>query len=566
VGGVAERGRPMSAAPDLNPKLARWTAPEVPKELRGMQLWHSLGLGPQLQNADELKRPVTRVEGSIQLLSEWSTRPLATEGDNKLQHLMKLNPSLRLGAIPSAPPGTPEYGVIDFDGEDAEYTRRGKEIVERKVGRKLCWRVRDGTKGQMAIFRAIGGAGSLGKLGIKDRRPKPRDRKGNGVDILLRGSQVVLDGAVLDRYANNELRRYRWPDGYPLASERPEVGPHLLAEIVDELREAAIECGWKLDEAEPIGMAASKPVERLSRELLNRHQYLNQLALDNIAKWAPDLFPGGAESADGYAIWPEAMGRDGICEERLSIHRNGIQDFGQEWEKRVGYTPIALIQAFFRKEADGSFVLVDEFDDKGAPIGGTVTEEEAVAHLCERLEVDWEAEIAKDRELADQAVQDLGNTPLTAADIEVMAKYGGGDPRGTPFFPHAVDTATAKRIALQFSDELERWGEAADFVEDFLCDEQVSVLYGESNIGKTFIALDLALHVSLGWSWHGRQVDRGGVVYIAGEGAIGAKRRYAAFREHYGREKTGGGLDRSGPPRSRFPRRGQYCWPDFRDQ
>jgi KaiC/GvpD/RAD55 family RecA-like ATPase len=103
----------------------------------------------------------------------------------------------------------------------------------------------------------------------------------------------------------------------------------------------------------------------------------------------------------------------------------------------------------------------------------------------------------------------------------------------------AQEPAT-KRIPLQFSDELEQYSEPCDFVENLLCDQQLSVLYGEPNIGKTFLAIDLALHVSLGWPWQGLEVDRGGVVFIAGEGASGARQRYKAFRQHHGREKTAG--------------------------
>jgi hypothetical protein len=44
--------------------------------------------------------------------------------------------------------------------------------------------------------------------------------------------------------------------------------------------------------------------------------------------------------------------------------------------------------------------------------------------------------------------------------------------------------------------------------------------------------------VALGWSWHGRDVERGGVVYIAMEGAAGLRQRIAAFRQELGTEET----------------------------
>lgn len=61
--------------------------------------------------------------------------------------------------------------------------------------------------------------------------------------------------------------------------------------------------------------------------------------------------------------------------------------------------------------------------------------------------------------------------------------------------------------------------------------DAVSVLFGESNTGKTFLALDLALHVASGKSWRGARVRRSGVLYIAAEGAGGLANRLAAIKE-----------------------------------
>jgi hypothetical protein len=59
------------------------------------------------------------------------------------------------------------------------------------------------------------------------------------------------------------------------------------------------------------------------------------------------------------------------------------------------------------------------------------------------------------------------------------------------------------------------------------------VIYGESNSGKTFWILDLALAVAAGRPWRGRRTMRGLVIYIAGEGASSVSARVAAYkREH----------------------------------
>lgn len=60
----------------------------------------------------------------------------------------------------------------------------------------------------------------------------------------------------------------------------------------------------------------------------------------------------------------------------------------------------------------------------------------------------------------------------------------------------------------------------------------LSVLYGESNVGKTFLALDLALHVAAGRDWRGNRVAElpGPVVYVAAEGGRGIRNRIEAAR------------------------------------
>jgi hypothetical protein len=114
-------------------------------------------------------------------------------------------------------------------------------------------------------------------------------------------------------------------------------------------------------------------------------------------------------------------------------------------------------------------------------------------------------------------------TPESAndGDTNVPNRDKKGDKTG--------DTAP-KALKYHTFIELEADLDASDFVEGLLIDGAMSVVYGESNAGKTFWATDLALHVAAGHPWCGREVERGAVLYLALEGAHGIKNRVAAFK------------------------------------
>jgi hypothetical protein len=62
----------------------------------------------------------------------------------------------------------------------------------------------------------------------------------------------------------------------------------------------------------------------------------------------------------------------------------------------------------------------------------------------------------------------------------------------------------------------------------------MSVVYGPSNSGKTFFALDVAFHVAINSEWRGKRVHGGSVLYLAAEGGNGIANRMAALRSTSG--------------------------------
>lgn len=57
----------------------------------------------------------------------------------------------------------------------------------------------------------------------------------------------------------------------------------------------------------------------------------------------------------------------------------------------------------------------------------------------------------------------------------------------------------------------------------------LAVMFGPSNVGKSFLALDLAHHISKGISWAEHRVTKGNVLYIAAEGGSSFPNRVSAL-------------------------------------
>jgi len=56
-------------------------------------------------------------------------------------------------------------------------------------------------------------------------------------------------------------------------------------------------------------------------------------------------------------------------------------------------------------------------------------------------------------------------------------------------------------------------------------------IFGPSGSGKSFVALDMAMSVGTGGEWNGNKCGKGAVIYFAGEGHSGLKRRIKAWNK-----------------------------------
>lgn len=90
-------------------------------------------------------------------------------------------------------------------------------------------------------------------------------------------------------------------------------------------------------------------------------------------------------------------------------------------------------------------------------------------------------------------------------------------------------------LSVAFADELPAAFTPPDeLVEGVLTAGDGSVLYGDSNSGKTFIVIDMAAAVARGVQWMGRNTEPGLVVYLAAESPASVRSRLQAYQKHHG--------------------------------
>lgn len=88
-------------------------------------------------------------------------------------------------------------------------------------------------------------------------------------------------------------------------------------------------------------------------------------------------------------------------------------------------------------------------------------------------------------------------------------------------------------LPLQYFDDIAMQLTGLWLIKHLLPAVGLAVLYGHPGSGKSFLALDWALHIALGWDWQGRKVKQGLVIYVAAEGLSGLRNRIEAFRRHH---------------------------------
>ena len=122
----------------------------------------------------------------------------------------------------------------------------------------------------------------------------------------------------------------------------------------------------------------------------------------------------------------------------------------------------------------------------------------------------------------DAAIDNRGGA---AAVVRRTERKGKADP----------DQHLVRRLDYVLADTLDDGDREFDdeLVEGTVGRAAMAVLYGDSNSGKTFLAIDMAASICRGVPWLGRNTDGGLVLYLATEAAASVRMRLRAYQRHH---------------------------------
>lgn len=136
---------------------------------------------------------------------------------------------------------------------------------------------------------------------------------------------------------------------------------------------------------------------------------------------------------------------------------------------------------------------------------------------------------------AEKAAQSVGGAFVVCPVGDANDYAQAGHDLGEWLEPSTAMTAATERLNVVFADSLgDDFTPPDELVEGLLTVGASSVVYGDSNSGKTFFVLDMAAAIARGVDWMGRKTEAGLVIYLATEAPASIKTRLQTYQKFHG--------------------------------
>jgi hypothetical protein len=370
-------------------------------------------------------------------------------------------------------------GAIDIDTRHPATAAALEAIALEVLGPKACRRY--GDKPKVLIPISIPRDTPYAKLRFLTPTEPDRTRPA-GVEILTDKRYFVASGVH-----PRTKRPYEWPDGIPALADLPAMSradlDSMLARMADVVDVVSME---RLDgvDGPPTNQEALKAPVELVRDAVaaipNSYEVFPSRDSWLQMGYAIKAACGFGNDADAMEIWTEWSLRWSVDADRVELADN----VAEAWERMPG------------------------------PY---------------RLGAQWLFAKAREHGWTREAEMWLSKLPaLPPEDRDPVVE--------NPFLASAAEREAAgfefKDFATLARDAIDR--AARPLVKGLLDCGALSCVYGDSNVGKTFVAMDIAYHIARGWRWAGLKVAQANVLYVAAEGGGGVAKRVRALMDLHG--------------------------------
>lgn len=266
--------------------------------------------------------------------------------------------------------------------------------------------------------------------------------------------------------------------------------------------------GWALDHVDLLGLEDRvAPVPQRVIDFCRQRfgeSTAPAVAEDFTAGYEPPLGLSDAEIQDALDALDSGMGRDGWIVVGMALHHERPDDgfdLWDEWSSTAhNYPGIEALRQQW-----------DSFERRKGPGRRQVT-------MASVLAMARDARAAESKQVAD----------VDAVRAQAEAVAAATQPVGPATPPDYEGKFPVRSAASMVSQPPLEW-----LIKGVIPDADIGTLFGQSGSGKSFLALDFAMHIQRGEAWRGHQVKRGKVVIVAAEGGGGYGKRIAAYCRHH---------------------------------
>lgn len=200
----------------------------------------------------------------------------------------------------------------------------------------------------------------------------------------------------------------------------------------------------------------------------------------------------------------------------------------------VSYIVEGIGQAWACWQATGNAAVVTFGASNTAKVAQALSQQDDTARLVLVPDVGKDDDAAKIAAAVGGSVAAMPEGWPANSDVNDLAQRDGMDVLAL-LLESATEPPVRYPVSVAFADELpDRYEPPDELIEGMLTSGDGSVLYGDSNSGKTFLVIDMAASVARGVPWMDKRTEPGLVVYLAAESPASVRGRLQAYQKHHG--------------------------------